>query len=144
MKNPGKTMLVILAALMILPATQQATAQERKPKAPIEKREKKPKRKSVRLQAMRKNDFSMMYRIVKNASFDINKIDIIRVACIGSDFSSSQCAELLSLLSFENNRLEALEILAPNIAEFEEYDRIMKLFSFQSNKEKAARILSRQ
>ena len=120
---------------------QESQAQERRPKAQIEKREKKEQRNRER--AMRDKDFSMMYKIVKKYSFDDKKIDIIRVASIGSFFSSRQCAELLSLISFNDNRLEALEVMAPRIVDDKDFDRIMKQFSL-SNKDKVARILSRR
>ena len=96
------------------------------------------------LRAMRDNDFSMVYRVVKNTSFDKNKIDIIRVACIGSNFSSNQCAKLLSLLSFDDNKLEALEVMAQNIVDDRDYNKIMKQFSFKSSREKAAKILMKR
>ncbi|MBR5814281.1 MAG: DUF4476 domain-containing protein, partial [Bacteroidaceae bacterium] len=70
-----------------------------------------------------------------------DRIDIIRVACIGSNLSSNQCAKLLSLLSFDNNKLEALEVMAPRIVDNDYNDKILKQFSFSVNREKAARIL---
>lgn len=141
MKNMKNIMLIALMALMIIPMSQQAQAQERKAEIKIEKRERKPRRKPVNLRAMRDNDFSLVYKVVKNASFDDKKIDIIRVACIGNCFSSKQCARLLSLLSFDDNKIEALEIIAPRMIENEYYNKILKQFSFSSNREKAAKIL---
>ena len=138
MKNLKKIMLIALIALMMIPV--QAAAQVRKPKAQMEKRDKRP----VMLRAMRDNDFSMVYRVVKNTSFDKNKIDIIRVACIGSNFSSNQCAKLLSLLSFDDNKLEALEVMAPKVVDDRDYNKIMKQFSFKSSREKAAKILMKR
>ena len=142
MKNLKKIMLIALIALMMIPV--QAAAQVRKPKAQMEKRDKREKRNPVMLRAMRDNDFSMVYRVVKNTSFDKNKIDIIRVACIGSNFSSNQCAKLLSLLSFDDNKLEALEVMAPKVVDDRDYNKIMKQFSFKSSREKAAKILMKR
>ena len=132
----ARVMVVVMVSL-----PQESQAQERRPKAQIEKREKKEQRNRER--AMRDKDFSMMYKIVKKYSFDDKKIDIIRVASIGSYFSSRQCAELLSLISFNDNRLEALEVMAPRIVDDKDFDRIMKQFSL-SYKDKVARILSRR
>ncbi len=134
-------MLIAFVALMMIPMPQQAAAQERKPKARIEKRERKPQRRPERMRAMRDDDFSMMYKIVKETSFDKNKINIIRVACISSSFSSKQCARLLALLSFDDNKLEALKVIAPSLVEADSYNKILSQFSFSSNKEKAAKIL---
>ena len=148
MKNMKNIMLIALMALMIIPMSQQAQAQERKAEIKIEKRERKPRRKPVNLRSMRDNDFSLVYKVVKNASFDDKKIDIIRVACIGNYFSSKQCARLLarllSLLSFDDNKIEALEIIAPRMIENEYYNKILKQFSFSSNREKAMKILMKR
>lgn len=134
-------MLIALMAFIIMPMPQQVAAQERKPKVKIEKRERKPQRRPDRVRAMRDSDFSMMYKIVKDASFDKNKIDIIRVACIASNFSSKQCARLLALLSFDDNKIDALEIMKPNLVELDNYNKILNQFSFSSSREKAAKIL---
>lgn len=141
MKNFRNIMLIALMAVVMVSLPQESQAQERRPKAQIEKREKKEQRNRER--AMRDKDFSMMYKIVKKYSFDDKKIDIIRVASIGSYFSSRQCAELLSLISFNDNRLEALEVMAPRIVDDKDFDRIMKQFSL-SYKDKVVRILSRR
>ena len=140
MKNFRNIMLIALMAVVMVSLPQESQAQERRPKAQIEKREKKEQRNRER--TMRDKDFSMMYKIVKKNSFDDEKIDIIRVASIGSYFSSRQCAELLSLISFNDNRLEALEVMAPRIVD-KDFDRIMKQFSL-SYKDKVAWILSRR
>jgi hypothetical protein len=93
---------------------------------------------------MRDKDFSMMYKIVKKASFNDNRIDIIRVAAIGSYFSSKQCAELLSLISFNDDKLKALEVMAPRIVDDKDLDRILKQFSFNRDKDKAMKILMKR
>lgn len=144
MKSSKKFILIALVALFMISIPQQSQAQGRKPKAQMEKRDKREKRNPVMLRAMRDNDFSMVYRVVKNTSFDKNKIDVIRVACIGSNFSSNQCAKLLSLLSFDDNKLEALEVMAPKVVDDRDYNKIMKQFSFKSSMEKAAKILMKR
>ena len=144
MKNLKKIMLVSLAAFMMAVIPQSVMAQAKRPQMKIERHDDRHKPvKPVMARAMNGSDFSMMFRIVKNASFDNEKIDIIRVACIGSNLSSNQCAKLLSLLSFDNKRLEALEVMAPRIVDNDYYEKILKQFSFSANREKAARILRR-
>ena len=144
MKNLKKIMLVSLAAFMMAVIPQSVMAQAKRPQMKIERHDDRHKPvKPVMARAMSGSDFSMMFRIVKNASFDNEKIDIIRVACIGSNLSSNQCAKLLSLLSYDNKRLEALEVMAPRIVDNDYYEKILKQFSFSANREKAARILRR-
>lgn len=146
MRNLKPLMIVAFVALTVfcLPASA-AAAPDKKPKEKIEYRDKKQKDKRHRHpHAMRDKDFEMMAGIVKNASFGDRKIDVIRVACIGSYFSSRQCAQLLSLLSFDNDKVKALEVIAPRLVDMENADKIIKEFSFSSNKDKAASILKRR
>ncbi len=94
--------------------------------------------------AMDKGDFSTMFDIVKKASFAEGKINLIQVACFESYFSSKQCAQLLSLISFDDDKLKALEILVPRLVEMEDMDKIIKNFTFSEGKDKAVKILSKR
>ncbi len=128
---------IVAANVMVTPVY----AQERKHEgAPQEQRGRFPRHP----RAMRNDDFTIMLDIVKKASFDDNKTNIIQVACFGSHFSSKQCAQLLSLFSFDDNKLEALEFLAPRLVEIEDMDKIIKNITFSTNKDEAIEILSRR
>ena len=144
MKNFKNIMLIALMAAAMVALPQESQAQERKPKAQIEKRERREQRKPERVRAMRDKDFAMMYNIVKEASFNDNKIDIMRVASIGSYFNSKQCAKLLSLIPFNNDKLKALEVIAPRLVDNKDLDNIIKQFPFKADKEKAMKILSKR
>ena len=144
MKNFRNMMLMALVAAAMVALPQDLQAQERKPKAQVEMRDRREQRNPERARAMRDKDFLMMYKIVKKASFNNNRIDIIRVAAIGSYFSSKQCAELLSLISFNDDKLKALEVMAPRIVDDKDVDRILKQFSFNRDKDKAMKILMKR
>ena len=145
MKNLKPLMIVAIVALSIFCLPASAAEPNKKPKEQMEYRDKKPMNKRYRHpRAMRDKDFEMMAGIVKNASFGDRKIDVIRVACIGSYFSSRQCAKLLSLLSFDDNKIKALEVIAPRLVDMENADNIIKEFSFSSSKDKAVSILQRR
>ena len=142
MKNLKPLMLVAIVALSIFCLPASAANQYKKPKEKMEYRDKKAKsKKQMHPHAMRDKDFDMMVGIVKKASFDDKKIDVIRVACIGSYFSSNQCARLLSLFSFDDNKIKALEVIAPRLVDMNNIDDIVKKFSFSSSKDKAVSIL---
>ena len=130
MKSIKNLMLIAIVAMSILSVPQQAYSQESRAKEAPEQRMKKHPRKMRRgARVMNEKDFSMMYEIVKKSSFDNNKIDIIRVACIGSYF---------------NSKLEVLEIVAPRLLNIDDFDRILEAFSFSSDREKAIKILARR
>ena len=94
-----------------------------------------------RVSAMGDADFKLLRSLLKEETFDKNRAKMIRIACIGNYFTSSQCAAMLSLLSFDSNRLEALEYIAPRVIDKHACDVILKEFSFISNREKAEDLL---
>ena len=126
------TMLVILALGMPLVASGQSQRMERRPK--------KEMRNGVRPKAMRDKDFMMMCEVVDEASFTERKIGVIKVACISSYFTSEQCAKLLSMISFDTDKLEALKVLRPRVLNIDARV-IQKQFSFSSSKEEAMEIM---
>ena len=107
----------------------------------VERYPKKELRDEHRPKAMHRKDFKMMCEVVEDASFSDKKIGVLKVACISSYFNSKQCAKLLALFSFENDKLEALKVLAPRIVDFNPKE-ILKQFMFSSNKDEAIEILS--
>lgn len=94
-----------------------------------------------RERAMDNADFKLLRSLLKEESFDKNRVKMIRIACIGNYFTSSQCAGILSLFSFESNKLEALEYLAPRVIDKQRCEVILEEFTFLSNREKAEKLL---
>ena len=127
--------LVMLFALaMPMMASEQIPQKERYPRKEM-RYERRPK-------AMHHKDFKMMCEVVDDASFHEKKIGVIKVACISSYFNSRQCAKLLSMISFDDAKLNALKVLAPRIID-KDVTEIVKQFSFSSSKDKALEILSK-
>lgn len=145
MKHFKYIMIAAVVAVSLLSLPAAAVEPDKKPKQQFEHRDRGLKeRKHMHPHAMRDKDFSLVLNVVKKASFDDRKIDVMRVACIGSYFSSEQCARLLSLLSFDDNKVEALEVIAPRLVESDNAEDILKKFSFSSSKDKAIGILLRR
>ena len=126
------TMLVILALGMPMTASGQ--------RHEVEHHQRKEMKDKFRLKAMQDEDFRMMCKVVKDASFSDKMIGVIKVACISSYFTSKQCAQLLSLFSFENDKLKALKVLHPRMLDIDAKP-ILKQFTFSDNKDKAIEIL---
>ena len=126
------TMLVILALGMPLMASGKGQSMEHRPKREM--------RNEFRPKAMRDKDFVMMCEVVNDASFNERKIGVIKVACISSYFTSKQCEKLLSMISFDTDKLEALKVLRPRVLNINAKE-IQKQFSFSSNKEEAMEIM---
>ena len=126
------TMLVILALGMPMTASGQ--------RHEVEHHQRKEMKDKFRPKAMQDEDFRMMCKVVEDASFSDKMIGVIKVACISSYFTSKQCAQLLSMFSFENDKLEALKVLHPRMLDIDAKP-ILKQFTFSDNKDKAIEIL---
>ena len=130
--------LLVLFAMLQLPLFAASPVQYIGLNVPVENYSNMP---HMRAKAMDKSDFRFLCSLLKEESFDKDRVKMIRVACIGNYFTSKQCASMLSLMSFDSYRLEALEYLAPRILDKRACDVILREFSFGSNKEKAEALL---
>lgn len=85
--------------------------------------------------------FSILYNKVKNASFDDRKFDLIEVASLGCYYSCQQVAKIITLFSFSDKKMKALQMMASHIVDPQNAADIYKQFTFSSDKDKAAEII---
>lgn len=85
--------------------------------------------------------FSVLYNKVKNASFDDRKFDLIEVASLGCYYSCQQVAKIITLFSFSDKKMKALQMMASHIVDPQNTADIYKQFTFSSDKDKAAEII---
>ena len=85
--------------------------------------------------------FSKLYNKVKKASFDDNKFDLIEVASLGCYYSCAQVVRIMKIFPFDDEQLKALKMMAPHIVDLQNTDLIYKVFSFDSEKDKAEEII---
>ena len=136
----NKKSAIALVTLFTLAMPMMASEQRQE----MEHHHRKEMRHEHRPRAMHRKDFKMMCEVVDDASFHEKKIGVIKVACISSYFNSKQCAKLLSMISFDDAKLNALKVLAPRLiidTDVTEVTDIVKQFSFSSKKDKALEIL---
>ena len=132
----NKKSAIALVTLFTLAMPMMASVQRQEK----EHHPRKEMRNEFRPKAMSDKDFKMMCEVVDEASFNERKIGVIKVACISSYFTSKQCVKLLSMISFENDKLEALKVLHPRMLDIDAKP-ILKQFTFSDNKDKAIEIL---
>ena len=132
----NKKSAIALVTLFTLAMPMMASVQRHE----VEHHQRKEMRDKLRPKAMHDKDFSMMCKVVEDASFSDKMIGVIKVACISSYFTSKQCAQLLSMFSFENDKLKALKVLHPRMLDIDAKP-ILKQFTFSDNKDKAIDIL---
>lgn len=92
--------------------------------------------------SLSQNAFEILYNKVRQASFESGKLDLIEVASLGGYFTCAQCARLLSIFSFTDGKMKALRFVAPHITDKQNASDIYRQFSFSSDKDKAAEIVS--
>lgn len=86
-------------------------------------------------------DFANLLTKIKNEPFKDDKFTLLKLSAENNAFSCRQCAKLMSLFPFDDEKLQVVRILAPQIADKENYKEIVGVLSFLSNKEKAQRLL---
>ena len=134
----NKKSIIALVTLFTLAMPMMASVQRQE----MEHHHRKEMRYERRPRAMHNKDFKMMCEVMDDASFHEKKIGVIKVACISSYFNSKQCAKLLSMISFDDAKLNALKVLSPRIID-KDVTEIVKQFSFSSSKDEAMEILSK-
>ena len=85
--------------------------------------------------------FSKLYNKVKQASFNDNKFDLIEVASLGCYYSCTQVVRIMKIFPFDDEQLKALKMMAPHIVDLQNTGLIYKIFSFDSEKDKAEEII---
>ena len=85
--------------------------------------------------------FNILYNKVKKASFDDNKFDLIEVASLGCYYSCAQVVRIMKIFPFNDEQLKALKMMAPHIVDLQNTGLIYKIFSFDSEKDKAEEII---
>ena len=88
--------------------------------------------------------FNILLSKIKKKSFTDDKMDIVEVASLGCRYTCYQCVKILKLFTFDSEKLKALQLLSPQIVDSRNNYDIIKIFTFDSDKEKAAQILQCQ
>jgi len=86
-----------------------------------------------------KDDFDQLYGEIKEAPFKDRKMKILKTAS-GMKYSCKQCAQVMSLFTFDDDKLDALSVMSSKLKDGN-YDAILKQLSFISSEENAKRIL---
>ena len=85
--------------------------------------------------------FSKLYNKIKKTNFDDNKFDLIEVASLGCYYSCAQVVRIMKIFPFDDEQLKALKMMAPHIVDLQNTGLIYKIFSFDSEKDKAEEII---
>lgn len=79
--------------------------------------------------------------LIAGISTLIDQLDLLEAGIGNRGLSCKQCVRMMSIYRFDDDKLEVLKILAPNISDRENYDEIINALDFISSEEKARSIL---
>ena len=85
--------------------------------------------------------FTLLYNKVKGAHFDSERKDLIEVASLGCYYSCNQCAQILKIFSFDNDRMSMLKLMASHITDPQNAPIVCQQFTFDDAKRQATQII---
>jgi hypothetical protein len=93
-------------------------------------------------QAVNPVDFKRMLESIRHEPFGDNKLAIVRTITQNNFFTVSQTIEVIKQLNMSDEKLNALEMMYPKVLDRANGYLIINEFTFNSDKEKAQRIIS--
>lgn len=85
--------------------------------------------------------FNKFYNKVKERPFKDDKMKLLRAGVENKYFTCRQCARMMSLYAFDDDRLEVLRLFAPRIVDKENYDVVERALDSLIERDKVASIL---
>lgn len=92
--------------------------------------------------AVSEPDFSALITAVSNQTFASNQLPMIQAAGLCGWFTSAQCAALMNIFDFDDNKLKVVRYIAPHLIDPIHCQPIMNALSFITNRQEAWRIIS--
>lgn len=90
--------------------------------------------------AMSADDFAVLLSDLEDEPFSDNQLSLLRIASSSHFFLVEQVEAILECFAFEDDRVEAVRILYPQILDDENAYRLFNKFVFSGSKEELARI----
>ena len=87
-------------------------------------------------------DFQQLYNTVKSKPFKDDQLELLSRGVADRYFSCQQCIRLMSIYTFDDDKLNVLDIVAPRIADPENYEDIVRSLSFLSSQDKVRKMFS--
>lgn len=145
MKGISKTILILAIFAWIGNGASllNAANSHRITRAELEMQQRRPHhdRPQHRGHIMNDRDFQYLYKTIKKKSFEKERLELLSVGVLDNYFSSRQCAKILSLYSFDKDKLKVLDIMAKHIVDLDNAHLILDSFKFDSERRKAANML---
>ncbi|MDX2088716.1 MAG: DUF4476 domain-containing protein [Kofleriaceae bacterium] len=92
---------------------------------------------------MRQAAFDQLVQTIRAASFDDDKVEVVRHAAQGNWFGANQVATVMDLLSFDDGKIDAAVAMWPRITDPENSFVIFNKLAFDSSKDKLRKRVSK-
>lgn len=86
-------------------------------------------------------EFQSFYNKVKSKPFKDDRLNLLESGIGRRGISCQQCIRMMSIFQFDDDKLDVLRILAPNVVDRENGDKIINSLAFISSEEEARKIL---
>jgi len=90
------------------------------------------------------SNFNALVQVVKDESFDQTRVSILEQAIHSNHFETGQVRTLLSLITFESNRLALAKKFYPVTIDQQNFSQLYSVFTFSSSKEDLGQFLQSQ
>lgn len=91
--------------------------------------------------AMPEAEFQRFYEKVKSKPFKDDRFDMIKIGVANSGFTCKQCARMMSIFPFDDEKMKVLSIFAPHIVDRINYEDILKELNSLFKKDDAKKML---
>ncbi len=85
---------------------------------------------------MKDEEFNAFYSKIKNKPFKDDQLELLQTGAENRFFTCKQCLRLMSIYTFDDDKLEVCRVIIPRIVDRENYDKIVDGVSFISSQEK--------
>lgn len=96
---------------------------------------------TVYVKGMRESEFQRFYERVKSRTFKDDMLEEIAVGADRYSLNCNQCARLMSLFPFDDEKMKVLRLYAPHIADRENYKDILDELSSLFKQDDAKKLL---
>ena len=86
-------------------------------------------------------EFQRFYEKVKSKPFKDDRFDLIKIGVANSGFTCKQCARMMSIFPFDDEKMNVLSIFAPHIVDRINYEDILKELNSLFKKDDAKKML---
>lgn len=86
----------------------------------------KPQHPKRHLRPMNKEAFDNLYETIKRKSFDDERMELLSVGVVNSHFNCDQCASLMALFTWDDNKMIVLDLMADRLIDPENGEVIVK------------------